>query len=84
MKTQAAETAAPFPAALDGAAIAVPTLDGILDYSLILGNGDINALLHAEGGNLVLRLTKNDVWDARLDSKLDPPIPTLARVKGES
>ena len=81
MKTQAAETAAPFPAALDGAAIAVPTLDGILDYSLILGNGDINALLHAEGGNLVLRLTKNDVWDARLDSKLDPPIPTLARVK---
>ena len=78
---QAAEPSIPFPAALDRAAIKVERLDRILDDSLILGNGDINALLYSDGGNLVLRLTKNDVWDARLDSKLDPPIPTLKRIK---
>jgi len=77
----AAEPRVLFPAALDAAAIAVERLDRILDDSLILGNGDVNALLYSDGGNLVLRLTKNDVWDARLDSKLDPPIPTLKRIK---
>jgi len=71
----------PFPRALDGAAIEVPTLDSVLDHSLIVGNGDINGLLHTDGDTVVLRLSKNDVWDARLDAKLDPPIPTLARIK---
>ena len=78
-QTQAREI--PFPEALDAAAIEVQKLDSLLDESLILGNGDINALLYSDGGHLCLRLTKNDVWDARLDSKLDPPIPTLARIK---
>jgi len=50
-------------------------------HALILGNGDVNALLHASGDQLVLRLTKNDVWDARLDTSNDPPIPTVARIK---
>jgi hypothetical protein len=26
-------------------------------------------------------VTKNDVWDARLDTQLDPPLPTLQRIK---
>jgi len=78
-QTQAREI--PFPEALDAAVIEVQKLDSLLDDSLILGNGDINALLYSDGGHLCLRLTKNDVWDARLDSKLDPPIPTLARIK---
>jgi len=77
----AAEPTAPFPRALDGAAIAVKTLDSILDDALLLGNGDVNALLYTDGGSLVLRLTKNDVWDARLDAQRDPPLPTLARLK---
>ena len=81
LSSWAAEPRIPFPAALDGAAISVEGLDRILDDSLILGNGDVNALLYSDGGNLVLRLTKNDVWDARLDAQLDPPIPTLKRIK---
>jgi hypothetical protein len=71
----------PFPDALDDSCISVSRLDDILEYALILGNGDINALLYSEDGSLVLRLTKNDVWDARLDASLDPPLPTLDRIK---
>ena len=71
----------PFPDALDRAAIRVDKTDDIGYDALILGNGDINALLYTEGGTPALILTKNDVWDARLDSKLDPPLPTLKLLK---
>jgi hypothetical protein len=71
----------PFPEALDRAAVTVESLDSILDDGLIIGNGDVNGLLYSRSGNLVLVITKNDVWDARLDSRLDPPLPTLARIK---
>ncbi|MFH1921583.1 MAG: glycoside hydrolase family 95-like protein [Planctomycetota bacterium] len=78
---RAEEPAVPFPEAVQAAAISVDRLDSILDYGLLLGNGDLNALVSSEGGRLVLTLTKNDVWDARLDSKLDPPLPTLDLIK---
>jgi len=78
---RADEPAIPFPEALDAAAVAVDRLDSILDYGLLLGNGDINTLVSSEGGRLALTLTKNDVWDARLDSQLDPPLPTLDLIK---
>lgn len=67
----------PFPAALEAAAIRQERLNPIFDHSLILGNGDINGLLFGREGNLFLRVTKNDVWDARLDTSQDEPIPTL-------
>ncbi len=71
----------PFPAAVERAAISVDRLDDVLDYGLLLGNGDVNTLVYTESGRLILTLTKNDVWDARLDSALDPPLPTLDLVK---
>ena len=72
---------APFPKALDRAAVTLATLDEPINDALILGNGDLNGLLFAEGDDLVVRVTKNDVWDARLDAPLNPPLPTLARLK---
>ncbi|MCC6486126.1 MAG: hypothetical protein IT364_01385 [Candidatus Hydrogenedentes bacterium] len=71
---------APFPAALDRAAVPLGTLGEPINDAVILGNGDLNALVFAEGNDLVIRVTKNDVWDARLDSPLNPPMPTLARL----
>ncbi|MEA1951551.1 MAG: hypothetical protein U9N87_09210, partial [Planctomycetota bacterium] len=82
--TRADEIAVPFPDALQTAAISVDRLDNIIDYALILGNGDINALVYAKDGRVHMMLTKNDVWDARLDSKLDPPIPTLDLIKKQA
>jgi len=70
-----------FAKALDDASISVERLDDILEYALLVGNGDINALVHTNSGNIEVVLTKNDVWDARLDTTLDPPLPTLKRLK---
>jgi hypothetical protein len=67
----------PLPACLDAAAVRQDRLDSIYDRAIILGNGDINALLYSDGGQLVLRLTKNDVWDARVDTSADPPLLTI-------
>jgi len=72
---------APFPAALERSAVNVSTLAEPIHDAMILGNGDLNALAFAEGNDLVVRITKNDVWDARLDTALDPPSPTLSRLK---
>ncbi len=80
-RTASADRTIPFVRALDNAAVSVERLDNILEYALIIGNGDINALIYTDSGNIALVLTKNDVWDARLDTKLDPPLPTLKRIK---
>ena len=49
--------AASYPEALNDAAINVERLDSILDHSLIVGNGDINALVWNERGATTLMLT---------------------------
>ena len=71
----------PYPEALKRADITLPSLEEPIDDALILGNGDLNGLFFAQGDDLVFRITKNDVWDARLDAELNPPIPTLERLK---
>ena len=64
-----------YPDALGAAAVSVKRLKSILEDALIVGNGDLNALVYTEAGQLRIKLTKNDVWDARFDAKLDPPLP---------
>ena len=71
----------PYPYALRHAGVRQDRLDSVRDRAFLLGNGDITGLLYTEGGKLVLRLTKNDVWDARLDTGRDPPILTLDLLK---
>lgn len=47
------------------------------EQSLLIGNGDINALLYRIEDEIVFNLTKNDIWDSRLDTENDPPlVPT--------
>ncbi|NLP10867.1 hypothetical protein GX408_10785 [bacterium] len=71
----------PYPKALADAAVRVNDLRNLLDGSLIIGNGDLNALVYQEKDGLVMSLTKNDVWDARIDTRLDPPLPTVDLIK---
>jgi len=66
-----------YAAALDAAAVSQTTLGAIAENSLLLGNGDINALLYAGSAGLKLRLTKNDVWDARINTASDPALPVI-------
>ena len=65
---------ASYPAALRGAAVTQDRLDDIGSRALVLGNGDLNALLWEDRGALCLRVTKNDLWDARIDTSGDPPL----------
>jgi len=71
----------PYPKALADAAVRVNDLQNLLDGSLIIGNGDLNALVYQEKEGLVMSLTKNDVWDARIDTRLDPPLPTIDLIR---
>lgn len=76
-----ADESVPFPDAIDAAKIEVYRLDRIQDDALILGNGDINALVYSGQAELRMMLTKNDVWDARLITANDPPLPKLRWIK---
>jgi hypothetical protein len=71
------DTPSRFATALDAAEIRQSSLGNIAENSLLLGNGDLNALLYASGQGLKLRLTKNDVWDARINTAADPALPVF-------
>jgi hypothetical protein len=70
----AAPPAIPFPAALDAAAVRQDRIHDIARRALVLGNGDLNALLWERAGALRMRVTKNDLRDARIDTSQDPPL----------
>jgi hypothetical protein len=69
-----AEAGPPFPAALDQAAVVQSQITDIHREALVLGNGDLIALLWERDGALCLRVAKNDIWDARIDTSQDLPL----------
>ncbi len=60
-----------FPEALRRANIVQEDISDVLQNALIIGNGDINALVHMEGNRLIVRLSKNDIGDWRNDTATD-------------
>ena len=66
---QAAEC--PYPAALDAAAVVESRIADVNREALVLGNGDLIGLLWERSGTLCLRVAKNDIWDARVDTSQD-------------
>jgi hypothetical protein len=50
--------------------------DGRLE-GLVIGNGDLYGLVWDREGELFLRMTKNDIWDARVDTSKDGPLPKV-------
>ena len=64
----------PYPEALDNAAVVEPQINDINRNGLVIGNGDLSGLLWERDGGLCLRVTKNDIWDARVDTTRDPPL----------
>ena len=64
----------PYPDALNNSAIIQSSIDDVDSSAMIIGNGDINALIYSEREDLVMHLAKNDVWDARLITEEDPPL----------
>ena len=64
----------PYPDALNNAEIVQSSIDDLDSEAMMIGNGDINALIYSQENDLVMHLAKNDVWDARLVTEEDPPL----------
>ena len=78
-----AADAIPYREALTDAAVNETSISNIGSQALVLGNGELNALVYSVGNDLRLRLAKNDVWDLRVDTKNDPPLPVIDVAKGK-
>ncbi len=72
--TANAEAKPPFPAALGQAAVKQSQITDIHRQGLVLGNGDVVGLLWERNGTLCMRVSKNDIWDARVDTSQDVPL----------
>jgi hypothetical protein len=67
----------PYPAALDAAAVTLPDVADISKKGLVVGNGELNAIVYSSGNEIRLRVSKNDCWDMRITTDENPPIPTV-------
>jgi len=80
---QPAKHSTPFPDALAAADVTLKTMNNGNTESLMLGNGDLYGVLWRKGGGLFMRITKNDIWDARVDTSKDGPLPKVDIATGK-
>ena len=71
------EPVIPYPEALQDARVAVSEMTDGQSESLIIGNGDLYGIVWGKEGGIQLRITKNDIWDARVDTSKDGPLPKV-------
>ena len=74
--------AAPFPDALKAADVRMADIKpgnaiDNLRSGPVVGNGEMNAIVYVAGNDLMLRVSKNDVWDGRIDTSEDPALPKV-------
>ena len=67
----------PFASALAEANVTLSSLASGQTESVMLGNGDLYGIVWEKDGGLYMRVTKNDIWDARVDTSADPPLPKV-------
>lgn len=67
----------PYPDALEEANVTLSSISDGQGESLMLGNGDLYGIVWEENGGLFMRITKNDIWDARVDTSKDGPLPRI-------
>ena len=67
----------PFPQALEGANVELSSMEDGQGRSLMVGNGDLYGIVWERENSLFMRMTKNDIWDARIDTSRDGPMPRV-------
>ena len=75
--------AIPFPESLHRADVEVATMKDGQRESLLLGNGDLYGIVWEKDNGLFMRITKNDIWDARVDTSKDGDLPRVDPVTRE-
>ncbi|MCY3019736.1 MAG: hypothetical protein NTW87_11995 [Planctomycetota bacterium] len=78
-----AADAIPYPDALSAAAVTEDKISNIGGCGLVVGNGELNAIVYAMGNDIRLRIGKNDCWDLRVDTENDPPMATINPATGK-
>ena len=72
----------PYPDALAAAAVSESKISDIRSLGLVVGNGEMNAIIYSADNDLHLRISKNDCWDMRVFTQDDPPLPLVDVAKG--
>jgi len=78
-----AQDGIPFEDSLQQANVTLSGMRNGQREGLILGNGDLYGLVWEKDGGLFMRITKNDVWDARVDTSKDGELPHVDIVTGK-
>jgi len=65
----------PFQDSLQEADVTLTKMQDGQRESLILGNGDLYGIVWIKDNGLFMRITKNDIWDARVDTSKDGKLP---------
>ncbi len=73
----------PLPEALEDANVSLSSMSNGQSESLMLGNGDLYGIVWEKDGGLFMRITKNDIWDARVDTSSDGPLPKVDVATGK-
>ncbi len=74
----------PYVDIIERAKIETNSLQSPTMEALIQGNGDIHSLVYAQGNQIILRLAKNDVYDARIDTEDDPELAKIDIATGKT
>ncbi len=64
----------PYPTSLDAAAVTLPDVADISRKGLVVGNGELNAIVYSSGNDIRLRVSKNDCWDMRINTESNGPL----------
>jgi hypothetical protein len=66
-----------FPESLRRADVEAASMKDGQRESLLLGNGDLYGIVWEKSNGLFMRITKNDIWDARVDTSKDGELPRV-------
>jgi hypothetical protein len=78
------ERTLPYPEALKNAAIKTDKLNSPVLDGMIQGNGDLHSFFYAKTKQIILRLAKNDIYDARIETKDDPGLARIDIATGKT
>ena len=67
----------PFQSSLKESNVTLASIKDGQRESLILGNGDLYGIVWEKDSSLIMRITKNDIWDARMDVSKDGELPRI-------
>ncbi|MCG8510233.1 MAG: hypothetical protein MI741_13475, partial [Rhodospirillales bacterium] len=73
----------PFKDALNDANVSLSSMKDGQRESLLFGNGDMYGIIWDKNGELFVRVTKNDIWDARVDTSKDGDMPRVDIANGK-